>query len=110
MIQPKWLREILSGKTYEIRGKPCLAKIGKKIFLAASESKSVSASAVICACHGPLSDAQWAESREYHRVSGPCLYGEHTYAWELADVKSISPSLRIRRKRGSIDWQTGPGF
>ena len=110
MIRPEWLREILNGKTYEIRGKPCPAKIGKQIFLAASESSSVSATAVVLACHGPLSKVQWEESRKYHRVPGPRLYGECTYAWELKDVKSISPSILIKRKRGSVDWQTGPGF
>ena len=109
IIQPHWLEEILNGKSWEIRGKSCHGKVGKRIWLCASRSKSVSARAKVVACHGPLSEDQWEASKDKHRVFGPRRYGSHTYAYELAQVARVQPAP-IQRKQGSVDWQTGPGW
>ena len=55
-----------------------------------------------------LSEDEWENLRPKHRVPGDRSYGGSTYAWMLAGVQRI-PAIPIRRKRGSVIWQTGPG-
>ena len=110
IIQPEWLKKILDGsKDLEIRGKPCHKKVGTRIFLSASESSAVSGSALVVDCHGPLTEGEWERMRPRHRVPGMRTYGKHTHAYELAGVRRLK-CIPIRRKQGSVVWQTGPGW
>ena len=106
-ILPEWLDRILDeGKTAEIRGKPCWDKIGKRIWLCASRSAMVTGRATVIGCV-KLTRSDWKSMRSQHLVPGKRLYGNRTYAWLLADVQRVA-GIPIARKRGSVDWQTGP--
>ena len=48
-----------------------------------------------------------ASMRSQHLVPGKRKYSDRTYAWLLADVQRVA-GIPIARKRGSVDWQTGP--
>ena len=106
-ILPEWLDRILAGeKTAEIRGKPCPDKIGKQIWLRASGSGIVTGRATVIGCV-KLTQSDWKSMRSQHLVPGERLYGDRTHAWLLADVQRVA-GIPIARKRGCVDWQTGP--
>ena len=55
-----------------------------------------------------LSAHEWESTRKQHCVPGQRRYGDRTHAWELVGAQCIAP-VAIVRKRGSVEWQTGPG-
>ena len=106
-ILPEWLDRILTGeKTAEIRGKLCPDTIGKQIWLRASGSGIVTGRATVIGCV-KLTQSDWKSMRSQHLVPGERLYGDRTHAWLLADVQRVA-GIPIARKRGCVDWQTGP--
>ena len=108
IIKPKWLEKILSGeKDLEIRGAPCCKKVGRTIELAASGTSAVYGEALVVACYGPLTPAEWEAMRARHRVTSRSLPYKRTYAWELAvGAVHVRPKPFIR-KNGAIIWQRG---
>lgn len=105
------MTKILNGeKDLEIRRQPCRNKMGHRIWLAASGTSEVWGSAVVKDCLGPLSTMQWDHFRPRHHVAGERVYGPWTYAYELVDVHKLEQAIRIKRKRGSIGFQTGSGL
>jgi hypothetical protein len=111
VILPEWLDKIYNEeKDWEIRNRPCKKHCGGKLWLAASESKAVSGHAVVKAWHGPLTEEEWAANRSRHRVEGPRMCGDSTYAWELTCVTREPVDIPIVRKKGSIGIQLGPGM
>ena len=56
-----------------------------------------------------LSKDEWENMRPQHLVPGDRCYGELTHGWMLADVQRI-PAIPIKRKRGAVIWQLGPGY
>ena len=109
IIRPEWLNRILSGeKTWEIRDKGCQSKIGRWIWLSASESSTVTGRAqVVDSRH--LSAEEWEATRLQHCVPGPRFYGDRTHAWCLQGVRTTTAPLPFERKPGAVVWQTGPG-
>ena len=79
------------------------------IWLSAGGRSEVLGHALVCACRGPLTVLEWEEMRENHLVDGERLYGNHTYAYCLADVQRVAP-IKINRKKGAISWQRGPAL
>jgi hypothetical protein len=77
--------KILQGeKTIEVRGKGTEHR--GVTWVSPSGSRFIAGSFDLVACEGPLSKAEWEELRPYHRVQGPRLYGESTYAWMLSNA------------------------
>ena len=108
VIQPKWLALILNGeKTLEIRDKPCTSKVGKQVWLCPSRTAMVTGMAIVKSSRR-LSAHEWESTRKQHCVPGQRRYGDRTHAWELVGAQCIAP-VAIVRKRGSVEWQTGPG-
>ena len=103
----------MSGdKTDEIRGVCYKSLIGKRIWLCESGSKGiVKGKAVVHAIVGPLSVADWEETRASHCVPAPAprLYGEHTFAYVLRQVTCVE-AFSICRKVGSVFLQKGSGW
>ena len=108
-IQPGWLERILRGeKSMEIRGQGCPSKVGRQIWLCASESGEVTGKAIVVD-QRKLSTGEWESMRPQHLVPGVRSYGASTHGWMLAEVQRI-PAVPIRRKQGAIIWQIGPGY
>ena len=108
IIKPEWLERILSGeKTLEIRDQGCPSKVGRQIWLCASESGEVTGKAIVVG-QRKLSNDEWESMRPQHLVQGIRSYGGRTHGWMLAEVQRI-PAIPIRRKQGAVIWQTGPG-
>ena len=108
IIKKTPLEQILSGdKTLEIRGGPCKSLVGSTIYLSMSGTSKVYGKATVVGWRGPLSTIEWEELHGAHLVNGDRLYGQKTYAWQLANVTRTRPT-RIGRKRGAIGLQIGP--
>jgi len=106
LIKQKWLDLIISGrKQYELRGFRCHKR--GRLWLCASGSKMVCASAVISQCIGPLSAEQFERMSGLHMFMGMRPY-KNTYAWKLENVSCLKHPIAIQRKRGSVIFQTGP--
>jgi hypothetical protein len=109
IIQEKWLRKIHAKiKTYEIRPVACRNLIGKRVFLCQSATSQVYSSAIVADVVGPLSEDEWAALRPGHLVDGGRMY-DRTYAWKLVDVRRLQHPIQIKRPRGSVGIQIGPG-
>jgi hypothetical protein len=98
----------ISGKKrYEIRSQ-ATTKRGERIYIAASGTSAIYATATVTDCIGPLTQTQWKQMREGHCVpDAQRYYGESTYAWVLSDVEPIWPTIPFNRKPGAIIWQRG---
>ena len=106
MVKPQWLDQIYEDKDIEIRGQPCMPKIGQRIFLCPSGASAVTGTAVVADCLGPLTRQQFDELRPRHKVPGASPYAK-TYAWVLIKRQRVTPQAIIRSN--AVIWQRGPG-
>ncbi|HEY1691714.1 MAG TPA: hypothetical protein VGG39_06115 [Polyangiaceae bacterium] len=99
---------ILDGsKTWEIRGAP--TKIRGPIALIKSGSGTIVGTGDLRDVVGPLTlKALRANARKLNtkpsELEGPLYYGDHTYAWELANVKRLPKPIPYHHPAGAVIW------
>lgn len=86
-----------------------MCALGKRIWISPSGSNAVVCSVVLSACHGPLSEGEWRLLAHIHCVQGERPYGSRTYAWEISKLKRCVQLIPIKRVKGTVVWQIGPG-
>jgi hypothetical protein len=100
------IEDLLNGaKKYEIRGVPSRKAPGVDIYLACCGLPLVMGKVTFVRCIGPLSGDEWQRMRPLHRVDGPRLYGDQTYAWEVVDPVRFTPPVAYTPKKGVQTWQ-----
>lgn len=103
IIKKKFLDKILSGeKTWEIRG----SKTTKRgtIGLIESGSGKVIGTAELVNCHGPFSPDELKVHNNKTRIENEFnVKYEKIYAWELSNVKPITP-MPYKHPQGAIIW------
>jgi len=103
IIRSPHVEKVLDGeKTWEIRGSK--TNIRGRIALIRSGSGTIVGYCDLVGCVGPLDLEEYRQHADRHCNPADKLPYQKTYAWVLANVKSLDGPIPYRHKQGSIIW------
>jgi hypothetical protein len=90
----------IRGRRTKIRGPIALIEVGSQMIVGTCELRDVV---------GPLSGAELRQNakkmnRRPSDLKGPRHYGEHTYAWVMANAKRLKRPLAYDHRPGAVIW------